>query len=288
MNKHMYSTANLTDQELKDQGNRMFSQRKYEDAANCYSKAIIKNPNMATYFTNRALCHLKLKRWDASCQDCRRALDMDSNLIKGHFFLGQALLELELYDEAIKHLQRANDLAKEQKLNFGDDIASQIRLARKKRWNVQEEKRIAQEIELQSYLNRLIKEDMENKIQKLKTENRNNEEYVSKMSSEIQQTCENYTRELNNLFAKIDDRRRKREVPDYLCGKISFEILNEPVITPSGITYERKDIEEHLQRVGHFDPVTRVKLTQDQLIPNFTMKEVVDSFLQENEWAIDY
>lgn len=33
-------------------------------------------------------------------------------------------------------------------MNFGDDIASQIRLARKKRWNMQEEKRIAQEIEL--------------------------------------------------------------------------------------------------------------------------------------------
>lgn len=43
----------------------------------------------------------------------------------------------------------ANDLAREQKLNFGDDIASQLRIARKKRWNVQEEKRIAQEIELQ-------------------------------------------------------------------------------------------------------------------------------------------
>jgi STIP1 family protein 1 len=43
-----------------------------------------------------------------------------------------------------------------------------------------------------------------------------------------------------------------------------------------------------LQRVGHFDPVTRVKLTQDQLIPNFAMKEVVDAFLQENEWALDY
>jgi len=40
--------------------------------------------------------------------------------------------------------------------------------------------------------------------------------------------------------------------------------------------------------VGHFDPVTRVKLTQDQLIPNFAMKEVVDAFLQENEWALDY
>ena len=48
----------------------------------------------------------------------------------------------------------ANDLAREQKLNFGDDIAAQIRVARKKRWNVQEEKRISQEIELQTYINR--------------------------------------------------------------------------------------------------------------------------------------
>lgn len=30
---------------------------------------------------------------------------------------------------------------------------------------------------------------MENKIQQLKSENRNNEEYISQMSSEIQQNC---------------------------------------------------------------------------------------------------
>ncbi|KAL2717499.1 E3 ubiquitin-protein ligase CHIP-like [Vespula squamosa] len=102
----MYSTANLSDKELKEQGNRLFSLHKYEDAANCYTKAIIKNPTQALYFTNRALCHLKLKRWESSCQDCRRALDIDPCSVKGHFFLGLALLESELYDEAVKHLQR--------------------------------------------------------------------------------------------------------------------------------------------------------------------------------------
>ncbi|XP_031628254.1 E3 ubiquitin-protein ligase CHIP [Contarinia nasturtii] len=288
MSKHMYSTANLSDVELKDQGNRLFSSRKFDDAISCYTKAIIKNPTNATYFTNRALCYLKLKRWEQSCQDCRRALDMDQNLVKGHFFLGQSLLELEYYDEAIKHLQRACDLAKEQKRNFGDDIALQLRAARKKRWNIQEERRICQEIQLQTYLNKLIQEDMENRLAKLKTDDTKNEEVIKTESSQIEQECENNMTEVNNMFAKIDDRRRKRDVPDYLCGKISFEILADPVITPSGITYERKDIEEHLQRVGHFDPVTRVKLTQDQLIPNFSMKEVVDAFLSENEWAHDY
>lgn len=65
---------------------------------------------MATYFTNRALCHLKMKRWEATCQDCRRALDIDNNQVKGHFFLGQALVELDCYDEAIKHLHRGEHL----------------------------------------------------------------------------------------------------------------------------------------------------------------------------------
>lgn len=41
----MYSTANLTDAELKDQGNRLFSARKFEDAISCYTKAIVSDTN---------------------------------------------------------------------------------------------------------------------------------------------------------------------------------------------------------------------------------------------------
>lgn len=59
-------------------------------------------------------------------------------------------------------------------------------------------------------------------------------------------TQDSKTAELNDLFTQVDERRRMRDVPDYLCGKISFELLKDPVITPSGITYDRKDIEEHL------------------------------------------
>lgn len=45
---------------------------------------------------------------------------MDQNLVKGHFFLGQSLLELEYYDEAIKHLQRGKFPL--QRGIFGDTI----------------------------------------------------------------------------------------------------------------------------------------------------------------------
>jgi len=275
---------NLSDKELKDQGNKQFAARNFDGAIDSYTLAIIKNSNVPHYYTNRALCYLNQKRWPQAVQDARQALEKDPNLVKGHFYLGKALLERESLDEAIKHLHRANDLAKEQKLNFGDDIAVQLRIARKKRWNIQEEKRLQQEIELQTYLTRLIVEDRDRKIDEL----RKTGEDVDVLVEKVEVETDRHMDEVHSLFAKVDERRQKRDVPDYMCGKISFEILKDPVITPSGITYDRKDIEEHLNRVGHFDPVTRTKLTQDQLIHNYAMKEVVDDFIINNEWAHDF
>ncbi|XP_076055439.1 STIP1 homology and U-box containing protein 1 isoform X3 [Oratosquilla oratoria] len=238
----------MTDVELKNKGNKFFASRKYEEAIKCYSEAITKKQNIAVYYTNRALCHLKLKRWESVCQDCRQALELDSSLVKAHFFLGQALLEMDNFDESIKHLQRAQDLAKEQKVNYGDDIACTIRVARKRRFNVAEEKRITQEIELQTQINRLFLDEKFRQMEDVRKKyDGDEEEKAQEEIMRIEQQCDDSIAEVNNMFAKLDERRRKREVPDYLCGKISFEILRDPVVTPSGITYDRKDIEEHLQ-----------------------------------------
>jgi len=140
---------------------------------------------------------------------------------------------------------------------------------------------VQQEIELQTYINRLVLEDRDRNIKAIQDPE---DEDVAKVEAE----ADKRVAEVNALFAKVDERRVRREVPDYLCGKISFEILREPVITPSGITYDRADITEHLERVGHFDPVTRTKLTQDMLVPNYAMKEAVDDFVAKNEWSIYY
>ena len=51
---------------------------------------------------------------------------------------------------------------------------------------------------------------------------------------------ESRIKEIKELFTEIDEKRKKREVADYLCDKISFELLNDPVITPSGITYNKR------------------------------------------------
>lgn len=92
----------------------------------------------------------------------------------------------------------ASDLAKEQKLNFGDDIASQLRLARKKRFSIQEEKRIAQEIELHSYLNKLIEKDKEEQISNIQNEEGDNSATRAKIQ-EIESKCVSIISTENNL-----------------------------------------------------------------------------------------
>ena len=277
-----------SDKELKDQGNKYFNASKYESAIESYSKAIALNPNVPTYYTNRALCYMKCNRWPQAVQDSKAALERDSGLVKGHLYLGTSLLELDKLDEAIKHLQLAFEMAKKDPSSYYDDtISSKLRVARKKKFALQEEKRVQEEIDLQSYLNRLILEDKDRKMNKLREENESYDEASGEIAK-LEEQSDKSVAELNSLFAKVDERRQTRDVPDYLCGKISFEILKDPVITPSGITYDRKDIVEHLERVGHFDPVTRTKLTQDMLVPNYAMKEVVDDFVSGNEWSLYY
>jgi len=279
-------TNSLSAADLKEQGNNYFLAHRYEEAVSCYNKAIIKNSQIPTYFTNRALCYLHLKQWEKAVQDCRKAMELDRRSVKAHFYLGKALVQLEQYDEAIKTLTRAFEIAKNQKMLFGDEISNVLRVARREKFRCEEEKRIQEEIELQSYLKRLIAEDKEKQLRALKKDG--DEPPTKQEVDDIESAADKRARDLDNLFSEVDERRRKRDVPDFLCGKISFELMRDPVITPSGITYDRKDIMEHLQRVGHFDPVTRSQLTAEQLIPNLAMKEVIDHFLQGNEWAIDY
>merc|ERR1719310_2298342 len=112
---------------------------------------------------------MRCNRWPQAVQDAKAALERDSGLVKGHFYLGSSLLELEKLDEAIKHLQTAFELAKKDPSSYYDDtISSKLRTARKKKWNIQEEKRVQQEIDLQSYISRLILEDRDRKMNKLK------------------------------------------------------------------------------------------------------------------------
>ena len=85
-------SKNLSDKELKDQGNKLFAQRNLDGAIESYTLAILKNSNVPHYYTNRALCFLNQKRWQQAILDAKQALERDPALVKGHFYLGNKQL----------------------------------------------------------------------------------------------------------------------------------------------------------------------------------------------------
>ena len=58
------------------------------------------------------------------------------------------------------------------------------------------------------------------------------------------------------------------------CCPISGEIMEDPVITPSGITYDKKSIEQWLQKKP-IDPLSKKPLKKEELIPNRALKESI-------------
>lgn len=76
------------------------------------------------------------------------------------------------------------------------------------------------------------------------------------------------------------------EVPHHLKGKISLEIMLEPVQTPSGISYDYENIYRAFSEQGLKDPISGIVYNSpDCLIRNLALENLIDDFLQEKPWA---
>ncbi|XP_047313316.1 E3 ubiquitin-protein ligase CHIP [Impatiens glandulifera] len=256
-------------EKLKEEGNIYFQKCRYAAAIHAYTEAIVLCPNVPVYWTNRALCHRKQNDWMKVEEDCRRAIQLDHASVKGHYMLGLALLQTQQYAEGIKKLEKALELG------TGGNPTSYI---------VEE---IRKELSKAKYLE--WEHESANRLWELQT---------------LKECCElalkeRYLRE-DNAFGKAEKEQLEAlgkvfngaakvdmptEVPDYLCCKITLELFRDPVISPSGVTYERDIILDHLQKVGMFDPMTREPLSEYQLVSNLAIKEAVEAFLDKHPWA---
>jgi|TARA_B100001142_G_C13922127_1_gene495828 STIP1 family protein 1 len=80
-----------------------------------------------------------------------------------------------------------------------------------------------------------------------------------------------------------DDRRE--DPPDCFCCKLTFEVFRDPVVAPSGHSYERIAITTHLEKVGAFDPITREPLYANDLRPNISLRNAAHEWLNHHAWA---
>ncbi|CAN1269271.1 E3 ubiquitin-protein ligase CHIP [Linum perenne] len=261
---------------LKEDGNIYFKKDRLAAAIDAYTEAIALCPNVPVYWTNRAVCHRKRNNWKKVEEDCRSAIKLDQGSFKAHHMLGLALLKREEYAEGIKALERALDLGRgpNQTGYMVEEIWQELAKAKYSLW---EQESVQRSWELQN-----LKQAC---VSALKEKYFLDDHQGEGISEEAATTNAQQLDDLEEVFDKAAEDDIPTDVPDYLCCRISLDIFRDPVITPSGVTYERGVILEHLQKVGKFDPITREPLEQHQLIPNLAIKEAVQSYLQKHGWA---
>uniref|UniRef100_A0A0A1X9F5 RNA polymerase II-associated protein 3 n=1 Tax=Zeugodacus cucurbitae TaxID=28588 RepID=A0A0A1X9F5_ZEUCU len=76
--------------EIKDRGNKFVKLGEYEKAINEYTNAIDIFPEDPVYFCNRALCYLKMERYNECIEDCEQAIEIDSLSVKAYYRRMQA------------------------------------------------------------------------------------------------------------------------------------------------------------------------------------------------------
>jgi tetratricopeptide (TPR) repeat protein len=86
----------------KEKGNLYFKKAKFLKAISCYSKSFELDHTVPIPLVNRALCFIKLKKYDNAIEDCTKALAMDSKNVKAAWRRGLAYKELGKVTEAQK------------------------------------------------------------------------------------------------------------------------------------------------------------------------------------------
>jgi hypothetical protein len=225
---------------------------------------------------------MRQRQFEKGLQDARKSIELNEKWIKGHYYVrasssyisylkdqakdgdkaGQCLVDLGRPSEALSPLKKAYQLALGDNVDLALELVDYIRQTRKAKWELSEVQRRARESDLFGYLSASLQRDRERQIGLCPdTEWTSiNERYDSKLAA------------IHDLFDRAET--RPGPVPDAFLGKISFELMLDPVVTPSGITYDRTELRDHLRKIGPFDPLSREPLKADDLIPNLALKGI--------------
>jgi len=109
------SDALIDPNQLKEAGNEAYKKGNYDDAVDCYTKAIQNTKDdcpkeKATYYKNRAQAHLKLENWESVVFDCNKSLDLIPKDPKAFFRRCQAYESMEQIDKAYVDAKEVHNL----------------------------------------------------------------------------------------------------------------------------------------------------------------------------------
>lgn len=118
----------LTADQLKTHGNQKMLNGQYQEAVDCYTKAIEMDSSSAIYFANRSAAYTHLKEYKKAIADCETSLSIDPNYSKAFSRLGTALFYDGNYPLAVEKYARALELDPHNESYQADLKAAEVKL----------------------------------------------------------------------------------------------------------------------------------------------------------------
>ena len=253
----------------KHQGNLLFQKQKYAAACELYTEAILQSEQKwHVPYLNRAMANEKRLRWKEAKEDLEKCLKLDHDNVKATYHLGVCVCMLpeeieDNYKKGAEILEKSLFLAREY-----DE--SQVDLI----WRS------------------LAKSQYMEHCEKAKERRKMYESLEAKLSHPgFVPLTEDDARVLRERVNEAKEKDERKQAPDAFCCPLSLEMYREPVVSPSGNSYERSAIEQYIkqqhEKYGRekkvADPLQPdCSITLDSLHPNIALRNIVREYLREH------
>ena len=97
--------------QAKTQGNKWFAEKKYEDAARCYTEALAWLPEESSLYCNRSAAWYALDEMEKALDDAIKATEISPRYVKAHYRCALACSAMKGHTSAIARMRRAVELS---------------------------------------------------------------------------------------------------------------------------------------------------------------------------------
>ena len=243
---------------------------------------------------------MKLGRWAGALDDAGAALRINPDAVKAKYIVGKVCIETGQLDRARAYLtdawtsiQLSASPDSQANASWGAPVKAALFALRRREFERAQGDGSVEE--LRARLVRLLEEEERHEMDAVHVPCQSRrgtsaKKKKEKMMESIVNVSEAHAKRVelvNQVFRHNASGESKRDVPEaFLCG-ISYCLMTDPVITPSGHSYDRASITRHLKEGGPFNPMTRAPLSAAQLVPNIALREAIEQFIEENPWAYE-
>lgn len=234
-------------------------------------------------FTNRATARIKLGLFYDAIWDCHQCLSLDPHNAKANYRNAQAQYEIGNFQAALDCAQRAYHLWDDP--SSLEAISGLIGRCRKARWEEQERFRHRQITDLERDVLGLLQARKETlQMQGPGMSGMNPVDWEMRLAEMDRQT-----ETMLSLFeaTRLDSEKKRTPPPDWVICPITFCVMTDPYMTPSGRSFEKLSILKHLQN-NSTCPISREPMTVKDIRPNIQLREAIEEYMNENGWAVDY